>query len=93
MDGGSRGTLPPPELDVTVGILAAAATVTPLLRVVGTAVGLVAVVLAASSLVAAAAAVVVVVVVVGSSVRAMQFWGFRKVLTSASTAAASMGVR
>ena len=87
MDGGSRGTLPPPELDVTVGILAAAATVTPLLRVVGTAVGLVAVVLAASSL------VVVVVVVVGSSVRAMQFWGFRKVLTSASTAAASMGVR
>ena len=92
MDGGSRGTLPPPELDVTVGILAAAATVTPLLRVVGTAVGLVAVVLAASSLVAAAV-VVVVVVVVGSSVRAMQFWGFRKVLTSASTAAASMGVR
>ena len=92
MDGGSRGTLPPPELDVTVGILAAAATVTPLLRVVGTAVGLVAVVLAASSLVAAVV-VVVVVVVVGSSVRAMQFWGFRKVLTSASTAAASMGVR
>ena len=90
MDGGSRGTLPPPELDVTVGILAAAATVTPLLRVVGTAVGLVAVVLAASSLVVV---VVVVVVVVGSSVRAMQFWGFRKVLTSASTAAASMGVR